>query len=471
MASSFPEKPVAAPLLGSRLASLLALLMTAAALTLSACGGEDQTEDYVARVGDDVLTEAEVSQSLSALPTGVDTAEARQQIVEQWVTRTLLLREAERLNLRDEPDVQRQIRQQERSILVTALTDRMYQQAEVGPTEAEIRNYFQSNRDQLTLREPFVRVRHLAADTRSDATAARTALQDAARSGAPLDSTFRALVRQYAEHPEKSRRLAGMFVPESRLFGHHPYLRDELAELGDGQISPVVEDDSLFHVLQLVERVPEGAEPELAWVRDQIERRLTIRSRKQMYAREVQQLRNQAAARNELDVRAETGGTMNLDAPESESPPRDTGGSDAEPPEAAPTDAETSDAAQPGGEPSGREQPGNTQTGNAQTEGAQPESGNADSPGEEPASGGVNADQPAAEAPPAGEAAPDQPTPDEPATGSPAADDPAADDPAADDPAADAPAAEEAEAGGAPADEPRTEDTPRPPEAAPDTLQ
>jgi hypothetical protein len=269
---------------------------------LTGCGGSEEPEAYVARVGDAYLTEAELSQSIGALPADVDTAEARQQIVEQWVTRTLLLREAERLNLREEPDVQRQIRQQERSILVTALTDRMYEQADVGPSETEIRNYFQSNRDQLTLREPFVQVRHLAVPSRSTAEQARSALQEAATRSAPLDSTFDVLLSQYVDHPAESRRLAATFVPESRLFGHHPYVRDELAELGPAQISPVVEDDSLFHVVQLVERIPAGSEPELRWVRDQIRRRLTIRSRKQMYAREVQQLRNQAAARNELDL-------------------------------------------------------------------------------------------------------------------------------------------------------------------------
>ncbi|PEN15122.1 hypothetical protein CRI94_02200 [Longibacter salinarum] len=279
-----------------------AILLVALVHLSSGCSGDAAPEAYVARIGDSYLTESEVSSSLRALPAGVDTVEARQQIIEQWITRTLLLREAERLNLREEPDVQRQIEQQERSILVTALTDRMYNQADVGPSETEIQNYFQSNRDQLALREPFIRVRHLSIATRNRAEEARSALQTAAAEGAPLDSTFETLVNEYAERPKQSRMLSTRFVPASRLFGHYPYVRDELSELGPGQISPVVEDDSLYHVMQLVERIPEGSEPELRWVKDQIRRRLTIRSRKQMYAREVQQLRNQAAARNELDI-------------------------------------------------------------------------------------------------------------------------------------------------------------------------
>lgn len=247
-----------------------------------------------------VLTDDEVATMLSSLPANVDTAEARQQVVEQWVTRSLLLQEAERLNLREDPTVQRRMKEQERSILVTALTDRIYTEAELGPSETEIRNFFQSNRGQMVLREPFVRVRHLSTPTRDQADLVRTTLQEAATAGRPLDSTFTALIDRYATFPDQAHRLTAKFVPESRLFGHRPYVRDELTELGDGEIAPVVEDDSLFHVLQLVERIPEGSEPELAWVEDEIRRRLTIRSRKQMYAREVQRLRNQALARNDL---------------------------------------------------------------------------------------------------------------------------------------------------------------------------
>lgn len=295
---------------------------------LTGCENEPDPTTYVARVGDMVLTDDEVARSLQGIPAGTDTAEAREQIVEQWVTRSLLLQEAERLNLGDEPDVQGQIEQQERSILVTALTDRMYREAELAPSMTEIRNFFQSNRGQMTLREPFVRVRHLSTSTRDNAAAARAALQEAASAGRPMDSTFAALVNEYAEFPEQSRRLAGTFVPESRLFGHYPYVRDELVELGPDQISPVVEDDSLYHVLQLVERIPEGAEPELEWVEGEIRRRLMIRSRKQMYAREVQRLRNQALARNDLqfgeasveEALAEEASTDTSDTEEATSP-------------------------------------------------------------------------------------------------------------------------------------------------------
>jgi hypothetical protein len=319
---------------------------------LAGCESEPDPTTYVARVGDMVLTDDDVSTLLGSLPSNVDTAEARQQVVEQWVTRSLLLQEAERLNLREEPTVQRRMKEQERSILVTALTDRIYAEAELSPSEAEIRNFFQSNRRQMTLREPFVRVRHLSTAAPEQADSARTALQEAATAGRSLDSTFAALIDQYAAFPDQARRLTAKFVPESRLFGHRPYVRDELTELGDGDIAPVVEDDRFFHVLQLVERIPEGAEPELAWVEDEIRRRLTIRSRKQMYAREVQRLRNQALAENDLQFGTpgatgdETGDGETVDEPAA--PTEDS--SDASGKDTATEDTATEDTATRDGE-------------------------------------------------------------------------------------------------------------------------
>lgn len=340
------------------LPALIACVFLGTAL-LAGCESEPDPTTYVARVGDMVLTDDEVATMLSSLPANVDTAEARQQVVEQWVTRSLLLQEAERLNLREDPTVQRRMREQERSILVTALTDRLYTEAELGPSDTEIRNFFQSNQRQMTLREPFVRVRHLSTRSPETADSARTALQEAATAGRPLDSTFTALIDQHAAFPDRARRLTEQFVPESRLFGHHPYVRDELSELGAGELAPVVEDDSLFHVLQLVERIPEGSEPELAWVEDEIRRRLTIRSRKQMYAREVQRLRNQALARNDLQF-----GTPNAEDENIESEDLESGDAADEVPGQAADDTLT-----PGGE-TGAETGGeaDTETGDAPDE-------------------------------------------------------------------------------------------------------
>jgi len=61
--------------------------------------------------------------------------------------------------------------------------------------------------------------------------------------------------------------------------------------------------DNRYHVVQLVERIPIGTTPAVSLLEDQLRARIAIENRKQLYARQVQRLRNEALAREELDVR------------------------------------------------------------------------------------------------------------------------------------------------------------------------
>ena len=77
------------------------LLPVLAALALSGCRGENPSafpadSPAVARVGEAVLTEAELRDALGSATPGLDSASARRQVVEQWVRRQLVVQEARR---------------------------------------------------------------------------------------------------------------------------------------------------------------------------------------------------------------------------------------------------------------------------------------------------------------------------------------------------------------------------------------
>lgn len=262
---------------------------------LTACNSKDPTPtSYVARVGDHYLQQEEVEHMLEGLGPVPDSTEARQQVVEQWVEDVLLLREANRLNLAEDPAIKRRIEEQRRNTLVTALKERIFEETDQAPTEEEVRTYFERHQNKLTLREPYVRVRHLT--TRSE-DSARAALRTLRRArGSAVDSVWVRLSNRYAQAPLRARQLANRYVPESRLFAQLPYVQDELKALQEGEFAPVIRDNNRFHLLHLVRRVEKGSAPKLKWVEDEIRRRLRVRHRKQMYAREVQRLRNRAKA-------------------------------------------------------------------------------------------------------------------------------------------------------------------------------
>ena len=257
------------------------------------CTSSPEPAPYVARVGNSLLTQGEVNALIQDRPVFLDSVDAVSQIVEQWVTNELLYQEALSRGLRGDPDVQRLLADNERSVLIDALVSRVLA-AEMndGPDESAIQTYYEQHREKLALREPFVRVRHLIYENQDSAEAARAGLQ------ASLLSPVL---------PEGGRLASGLsddaFYPERQMFAATPGLGEVVANLDIGDVHDVFEMDSTFHVVQLMDHLETGAVPSIDMVRREIRDRVAIDIRKQLYARQVERLRTRALAREELEVR------------------------------------------------------------------------------------------------------------------------------------------------------------------------
>ena len=279
----------------------LALLV--GSLVLLAIGAGCQTEEapasYVARVDSHYLTQNDLDRMLAGMGPARDSTAAREQVIDQWVTRTLLYREAERRNLQAADSVQRELERQRRSVLVSALQTQLYKETDLTPSPSEIRTYFEGHKEQLRLREPYVRVRYLVTTRRPAAQTVQQELQTL-----PPDSlaTWRRLVRTHAADTMQAYQLSGRFFAESRFTQQRPFLREALGRLEEGDTAPIITANGRYHILRLDRRIPEGSVPKLEWVEPQIRRRLRIRARKQMYAHEVERLRSKAEASGVIET-------------------------------------------------------------------------------------------------------------------------------------------------------------------------
>lgn len=198
--------------------------------------------------------------------------------------------------------MQRQLQESERSVLIDALVSELFADEGAAPNPAEIRTFYERHKEQLRLRETFVRVRYFAVTHPDSARLARSLLAPSTRS-ADEDSLWNSLATRFADDAEVSRSLAQNYFPESRLFMEQPALHDALSRLAPGQVAPLIEANGHTHLLQLADRVAAEAIPELGWIEDQIRRQLTIDARKQMYERQVQRLRTEALSRDALVIR------------------------------------------------------------------------------------------------------------------------------------------------------------------------
>lgn len=282
--------------------ALVALVLSASGLV--ACGGGDSApaaEDgtVAARVGDAVLTEGELSEALGSFPV-LDSASARRQIVEQWVRRELVVQEARRAGLDEDPDVQRELRESEAAVLEAAYLARFFASADAEPTEPEIESYYETNAERLRLTEPYVRVRLIHATNGARAQEAANALEQL--QGTPLaDSLFSLAAREYAADPEGAIALADVYLPESRLLALDSDLGQRVSTLPAGASPATVVSPEAAYAVAVVDRVQPGRTPSLGMVRSEIVERLAIRKRKGAEARHIARLRSEAEAAGRLD--------------------------------------------------------------------------------------------------------------------------------------------------------------------------
>ncbi len=279
--------------------------LPAVALALSlalgfGCSEAVNVPNYAVRVGENYLTAEEMDGSLTSLAVGLDSVEARKQIIEQWVTRELIAQEAIRLGLQNDEEVVRLVAENERSVLVSALLSRYYREEDNEPSEADIESYYTQHVDLFALKEDYLRVRYLTAASSAHANRARDQLRDATAAGR-ADSSWAGIAREWTQDYDGSVRLNENFFPQSRLFPSAT-LREWIQRLEIDQIAPVVEENGRFHVLQLADRRRAGTTPQLPWIKDELRERLIIDARKQMVARQVQRLRNEALAREDLEI-------------------------------------------------------------------------------------------------------------------------------------------------------------------------
>lgn len=287
------------PSLSSSLTALLLGLLTV--LGTTGCSNGPDTPEYVARVGNQYLQPDELSSALENLPAGTDSTAARRQVIRQWTTQALLYREAQRRGLANDPDVQKRLQESRQSVLVNALLGRLYEEMPDEPSPEAVQTYFERHREALRFSVPHVRVRHLQTQNADTARAVLRRLREALPDSSAADSVWNVLSQRYAADTARAQRLATDFHAEPSLFSHLPAAAEHLAALDAGQWAPVFEAGGRHHVLQLIERVPAGTLPKLAWVEDEVRQRLVLQRRKQTYTRQVERLRNQARSSGELE--------------------------------------------------------------------------------------------------------------------------------------------------------------------------
>lgn len=274
------------------------LLSLTTVFGIVACTPSEHVDDSptLAQVGNNSLTIEEALENIPSFVLYDDTLNAVQRYKEQWLNSQITLKEAERLQLDQNPDIQRRIERLRDQLLEEALKEYIIQEHsdELEVTREEAQNYFQANKDKFVLDENYVRFRHVTTNTRTQADNAKNALMRGV--------SWEDVVQQYSVNPELQLRESTQYWPQSMAVSDIPMLNRYLNIIGITEISPIHFYRGEYHFVQLREQRNEGDHPDFNWLIPQIREWLKLEKSKRITNAFVRNLYLQAESNNEFDT-------------------------------------------------------------------------------------------------------------------------------------------------------------------------
>lgn len=239
---------------------LLAVLLS---IPLAASRAADDPNEVVGRVGSTEVKVGEMREFIRALaPNLRQQAEKDPQVLNRLVRAKLeqlaVLNEARDKKWEQRPEVMRQIDAARNQVLFTSYIESVARPPDSFPSEAEIATAYEANKANLMKPAQY----HLAQIFLAIAPGADKAGIDAAQKRADeLDrkahakgADFGALARQSSEHKDSAQQGGDIgWLPAQQLL---PEIRNAVATMAKGEISPVIRTQTGFHVIKLLESQP-----------------------------------------------------------------------------------------------------------------------------------------------------------------------------------------------------------------------
>lgn len=250
----------------------------------------------LAKVGTAELTLEEARNEIPAISYTADSISALKVYRDRWIEEQLILQEAERLRLYNNPAIREKIEAARRQVIINNFSELVLnsKNADTEVTTEDAQLYFQEHKNKFLLNERHVKYRHMVTDTYAKAEEARNELFKGTGWPAVLES--------YSLYPKVLLAESERFVPESNALKEYRVLNRYLHLIGLTEISPIEKIGNQFHFVQLVEEKAPGELPELSWLIPQIQNWLAIEKRRRAFNSYLKNLYLAGQANNEIIV-------------------------------------------------------------------------------------------------------------------------------------------------------------------------
>lgn len=227
--------------------------------------------EIIARMGEVSLTRAEVQQIVEANPVEARSVAGLERLVRTEVIRRAVANEARRQGFDKRPEVVARMEQAARQALVTAFMNEQSRPPESYPSEEQLRQAYEANKDVLRLPRQYRLSQIYLSGTDENV---RKRAEDLAREARRRSSDFAAIARRASQHAASASEGGDMgWLAESDL---QPAVREVVEKANKGDIVGPVKGPEGWHILRVVDR----KEPEIApyeQVRESLRNTLRLR--------------------------------------------------------------------------------------------------------------------------------------------------------------------------------------------------
>lgn len=252
----------------------------------------DDSDAVLVRIGKDVITRRTLAARLAEIPdqyrASYQTPEGRKQLLDRMVEERVWVQDAEAAGIAKRPDVQRQLEQQRRDLLIRTRINELMA-TNPAPNDSDAQAYYDAN--QAEFKTPAsVAMRHIQLKTEADA---KKVLGLAKAKGADWNRlvttwTTDTLTRTNGGNLGSVTR-DGNFA----AIGQQSALAESAMALGEGNIGGPFRTDRGWHVIKVDTYKPDGIRP-FDQVRSFIIRQLTQQRQQTFYQSELEKVKARA---------------------------------------------------------------------------------------------------------------------------------------------------------------------------------
>ncbi len=253
------------------------------ALLFSCAKRGEQTSEYIAKVGSEVITKDDVNRELKALPLQIQNmfqgAQGIEKFVDELVKKEMLYQEAKKKGLENNPEYKKKIDDYKKLTLVGMLLEKEIEE-KVKVSDKDVKDYYEAHKAELTANNQ-VRASHILVKTEEEA----KKIMDQLKKG----GDFAKIAREKSIDTGSAKKggdlgffSRGQMVPEFEklAFG-----------LKEGEIGGPVKTQFGYHIIKVTGK-KEGQVVEFDKVKNLLKQKLVAEKQKDVFDSYVNSLKN-----------------------------------------------------------------------------------------------------------------------------------------------------------------------------------